>query len=69
MGFFILSSIMEGQGRNTGVGTIDDAVYWLALQGLLSLLSYITQGHLDRNNIPHSGLGPPILIINQENVP
>ena len=41
---------------------------WLALQGLLRLLSY-TQDHLLRSGTTHSELGPPISIINQENVP
>jgi hypothetical protein len=38
------------------------AAYWLALHGLLSLLSYRTQDHQPRDGTTHSGLGPPPLI-------
>lgn len=35
------------------------AAYWLALHGLLNLLSYTTQDHSPRDDTAHSGLGPP----------
>ena len=35
------------------------AAYWLALHGLLSLLSYRTQDHQPRDGPTHNGLGPP----------
>ena len=38
--------------------------YWLALHGLLSLLSYRTQDHLIRVVRPHNHLGPPTSITN-----
>jgi hypothetical protein len=37
---------------------------WLALHGLLSLLSYIAQDHILRGGPTHSGLGSPISIAN-----
>lgn len=40
---------------------------WFAVRGLLSLLSYPSQDHLPRGGTVHSGLSPPIPIINQEN--
>ena len=33
------------------------AAYWLALHGLLSLLSHRTQGHQPRDGAIHNGLG------------
>ena len=33
------------------------AAHWLALHGLLSLLSYRTQNHQPRDGTAHSGLG------------
>ena len=38
------------------------AAYWLASPGLLSLLSYRTQGHQPRGGTTHNGLGPPHLM-------
>lgn len=35
-------------------------------QGSLSLISYITQDHLPRDDIIHYGLSPPSFIISQE---
>ena len=45
------------------------AAYWLALHGLLGLLSYRTQDHQTRIGTVHSVLGPPASIINEENAP
>jgi hypothetical protein len=47
---------------------LNNAVYWI-VHGWLSLLSYPTQHHLPRGGTTYSGLGPPISISNQENVP
>lgn len=41
--------------------------YWLALSLTLNQLSYATQDYMHRGCTAHSGLGPPISIINQEN--
>ena len=38
-----------------------DAAYWLASPGLLSSLSYRTQGYQSRDGTTHNGLGPPFL--------
>ena len=43
------------------------AAYWLALHGLLSLLSYRTQDHQPRDGTAHSELGPPLSITNERN--
>jgi hypothetical protein len=45
-----------------------EAAFCLAPHGLLSLLSYITQNHLLRGGATHNGLGPPLSMINQENI-
>lgn len=41
--------------------------YWLDLHNLLGLLSLATQDNMPRGGSAHSGLGPLISIINQEN--
>lgn len=41
----------------------------VAPYGLLKLHAYTTQDHIPRNGTAHSGLCPPIPIIDQENVP
>jgi len=41
--------------------------YWLASHGLLSLLSCRTEDHQPRDGATHSGLGPLILIVKQDN--
>ena len=43
--------------------------YWLALIGLLSMLSYGTQDHQPRGapTLTHNALGPPTSITNKEN--
>ncbi|EDM09436.1 rCG46326 [Rattus norvegicus] len=38
-----------------------DVSYWLASNGLLSLLSYTTQDYQPRDGITHNGLDPPTL--------
>lgn len=43
------------------------AAYWLALLGLLDLLSFALQDHLPRSGTTHSGVGPSTTIVNQEN--
>jgi hypothetical protein len=40
------------------------ADYWLAFHGLLSLLSYRTQGQQPRDGPTHSCLGPPPSVTN-----
>lgn len=45
------------------------AAYWLAPFGLLNLLSCTVEDQLPRDVTTYSGLGPPTLIINQENAP
>ena len=63
----ILLSIIKGsqarnskKGRNLEAGAqaeaMEGATYWLAPQGLLSLLSYRTQ---PRDSTTHNDLGPP----------
>ena len=42
------------------------AAYWLALHGLLSLLSYKTHVYLPRGDTAQSGLGPSTSIIKEE---
>ena len=46
---------------------MEDAAYWLALHGLLILLSHKTQDHQPRDGSTHNGLGPSLLITNEEN--
>ena len=46
-----------------------NTAHWLALNGLLPILSYVTQDHLPRIGTNHSELGLPTSIINQENIP
>jgi hypothetical protein len=41
-----------------------DAVYWLAHNDLISLLSYRTQNHQPIDGNTHNGLGPPTSITN-----
>lgn len=48
---------------------MEDAEYWLALPGLLTLLSCNTQDHQHRDDVNHSELSPPITNINEENIP
>lgn len=43
------------------------AAYWLAARVVLRLLSNIIQDHFPKGCTAHSGLGPPISIIYQEN--
>ena len=40
------------------------AAYWLVPHGLLTLLSYRTQGYHPKDGITHNGLGHPSLITN-----
>ena len=42
---------------------MEDAAYWFACPGLLSLLSYRTQDHHLRDSNTYNALGPPPLII------
>lgn len=44
-------------------------VNWLPQNGMVSLLSYVTQGHLLRVCTPHSGLASLTSSVSQENVP
>jgi hypothetical protein len=50
------------QGRNLEAGAdaeaVEGAAYWLASPGLLSLLSYRTQGYQPRGGITHNGPFP-----------
>ena len=63
----ILYSVIEGsQDRNTSRAgtwrqelTQRSAAYWLALHGLLSLLSYRTPDHQPRDGPTRNGLGLP----------
>ena len=59
------------QGRNLEAGAdaeaVEGAAYWLASHGLLSLLSYRTQGHQPRVETTQNGLGLPPSITNYEN--
>ena len=59
------------EGRNLEAGAdaeaMEDAAYWLASPGLLSLLSYRTQDYQDYqlvDDTAHSRLGPPPWITN-----
>jgi hypothetical protein len=70
----LLSIFVESQDRNSNRAGIwrqelmqkpqRSAVYWLAPQGLLSLLSYRTEEHQPRGDITHNGQDPPPLITN-----
>lgn len=68
--FHVISIIKRSQDRNLESGTkaetIEKHCYWLEPRGLLSILSYKTQGHLPRDGTTHSGLDPPTSIINQK---
>jgi len=61
------------QGRNLEAGaeveSIEDTAYSLAFYGFLNLLSHTVQNHLPRSDTAHSGLGPSISVVHQENVP
>ena len=50
------------QGRNLEAGAdaeaMEDAAYWLASPGLLSLLSYRTQDYQSRDGTTHNGPSP-----------
>lgn len=46
-----------------------NAVFWLSLQGLLSLLSYTPEDHLPSGDTAHGDLDSSTFIINQENSP
>jgi hypothetical protein len=63
-----LSLVELRQSRNLEAGAdaeaMEDAAYWLAPHGLLSLLSYRTQDHQPRNTTTHNGLGSLLLITN-----
>lgn len=67
--YFPQSSLGGSQGRNLEVGAEAyrerNAACWLSLDDFLSLVSYTTQDHLSRDDITHSGLGPPISVNNQ----
>ena len=54
-------------GQDPDAEAMEGAAYWLALHGLLSLLSYRTQDHQSRDGITHNRLGPLPLITNWEN--
>lgn len=41
--------------------------YWLALHGLLRVLSYTSRNHLPRDDTAHGELGPLLSVTNQEN--
>lgn len=62
------STIRRSQGRSLRQELKAEATESTAT-GSLSLLSYTTQGHLLRDDIIHSGLGPPASISHQENAP
>lgn len=55
----------EPGGRNWKETLLTD----LPSPNLLSLISYITQTHLDRSSTSHRGLDPPTSVINQDNAP
>lgn len=68
------SSTEDGQDRNTSealaVETIESrCLLACSLRLMLSYLPYTAQVHLPRKGTTHSGLGPPTLISNQENIP
>lgn len=70
----MIKSIIEGsQCRNLEVGTeaevMKEQCLLDAFHGLLSLFSWVTKDHLPVGGSVHSGLSPPTLTINQENVP
>ena len=50
-----------------GAEAMKGVAYWLAAQGLLSLLSHTTQDQLPRVGTTHWRLGPPTSSLNQEN--
>lgn len=56
----------EAGGRTEAETMGEILVNRLALSSLFSLLCYVTQAHLLRNNTAHSGLGPRTSIITQE---
>lgn len=53
----------------TEAETVEDAAYWLAVHGFISLLSHAMQDHFPRDVTAHSELGLPIPIINQGSPP
>lgn len=59
------------QGKNLGAAAeaepVGNTAYWLDLHSLLGMLSLATQDSMPRGGSAHSGLGPLISIINQEN--
>ena len=60
----IANLIQPKQCRNLEAGadadTMEGVAYWLALPGLLGLLSYRFQDYQPRNGITLNGLGLPI---------
>ena len=46
---------------------MEGSAHWLAPHGLLSLLSYRTQGYQPREDTTHNGPGPPPSTTNEEN--
>ena len=59
----------ETQDRHPEEGTLEKPCYWPFPFDFLSLLSYVTQNHLSTGGSRCSRLGPPTLILNQENTP
>lgn len=58
-----------GQETRSEKKTTEKSATWLASHGFLGLLSYATLYHLSEDDTSHSELGPPTLIVNQENAP
>lgn len=59
--------VRQEAGCRTEAETMGEMlVNGLALSNLFSLICYVTQAHLLRNNTAHSGLGPRTSIITQE---
>lgn len=58
-----------GQETRNETKTTEKSATWLASHGFLGLLSYTTLYHLPKDGTSHSELGPPTLIVNQENAP
>jgi hypothetical protein len=65
--FILLYFYIKGSQGTNWQRSWKSAVYWLAPYGLPNLLSYSTQDHQPTSAAAHSVLGPPTLIINQEN--
>lgn len=63
-------SLKEARARilaGSETGTVENTICYLALRGLLRLISCTTQNYLSWGSTAHSGLGPPMSINNKDN--